>query len=90
MRIYPLIAGGKAKIQPVEFIIHNEGNGDWRVEGDKVERLFYNTNFDDEDAVLRFGHALSKMHLDEELRKAGCQNGDFVYIKDYSFEFKDE
>ena len=76
--------------EPVEFTIHNEGNGDWRVEGEKVERLFYNTNFKDDDSVLKFSRALSKMKLDEQLRKAGCKNGDYVYIKDYSFEFIDD
>lgn len=76
--------------EPVEFTIHNEGNGDWRVEGEKVERLFYNTNFKDDDSVLKFSRALSKMKLDEQLRKAGCKNGDYVYINDYSFEFIDD
>ena len=76
--------------EPVEFIIHNEGNGDWRVEGEKVERLFYATNFDDEDSVIKFSRALSKMKLDQALREKGCKNGDFVYIKDYSFEFMDD
>lgn len=76
--------------EPVEFTIHNEGNGDWRVEGEKIERLFNNTDFEDEDSVLKFSRSLSKMHLDEALREKGCKNGDFIYIKDYSFEFKDE
>ena len=76
--------------EPVDFVIYNEGNGDFRVEGEKVERLFNNTNFDDEESVLRFSRALSKMKLDEALRQKGCKHGDFVYIKDYSFEFTDD
>ena len=76
--------------EPVLFTIHNEGNGDWRVEGEKIERLFNNTNFKDDDSVMKFSRALSKMKLDEALREKGCKNGDFVYIKDYSFEFMDE
>ena len=75
--------------KPIDFVIHNEGNGDWRVEGERIERLFNNTNFKDEDSVYKFSRALSKMNLDEELRNKGCKNGDFVYIKDYSFEFHD-
>ena len=76
--------------EPVLFTIHNEGNGDWRVEGEKIERLFNNTNFKDDDSVMKFSRTLSKMKLDEALREKGCKNGDFVYIKDYSFEFMDE
>ena len=60
------------------------------MEGDKVERLFRNTNFNDEDSVLRFSRALSKMKLDEALREKGCKDGDQVFIEDYSFDFMDE
>ena len=76
--------------EPAEFEIFNEGNGIWRVEGDKITRLFHNTNFDDEDSIMRFSRALSKMKLDEALREKGCQNGDQVFIEDYSFDFVDE
>ena len=29
------------------------------------------------------------MKLDEALREKGCQNGDQVFIEDYSFDFVD-
>jgi len=76
--------------EPKEFEVYNEGNGIWRIEGEKVERLFHNTNLDDEDSVLKFSRALSKMKIDEALREKGCKNGDQVFIEDYSFEFMDE
>lgn len=76
--------------EPKQFEIFNEGNGIWRVEGDKVKRLFQNTNFKDDDSILRFSRALSKMNLDEALREKGCRNGDQVFIEDYSFEFMDD
>ena len=76
--------------KPEEFTIHNEGNGVFRVEGDKVERLFEATNFDDDDAVMRFSRTISNMKIDEALRKKGCKHGDRVFIKDYSFEFMDD
>lgn len=76
--------------EPKEFEIHNEGNGVWRVEGDKVRRLFLNTNFKDDDSIMRFSRALSKMKLDDALREAGCHDGDQVFIEDYSFDFVDD
>ena len=76
--------------EPKQFEIFNEGNGVWRVQGDKIQRLFLNTNFKDDDSVMRFSRALSKMKLDEALREKGCKNGDQVFIEDYSFEFMDE
>ena len=94
---FPLYDPGKAekKIvytyeEPEPFEIFNEGNGIWRVQGDKVERLFRNTNFKDEDSILRFSRALSKMKLDDALREKGCRNGDQVFIQDYSFDFMDD
>ena len=76
--------------EPEQFKIFNEGNGVWRVEGEKIERLFRNTNFKDDDSILRFSRALSKMKLDDALRQRGCKNGDQVFIQDYSFDFMDE
>ena len=76
--------------EPKPFEIFNEGNGIWRVEGDKITRLFHNTNLKDEDSLMRFSRQLSKMKLDEALREKGCKNGDQVFIEDYSFEFMDE
>ncbi len=72
------------------FEIFNEGNGVWRVEGDRISRLFAGTDFKDEDSVLRFSRALSNMKLDDALRERGCRNGDQVFIQDYSFDFMDE
>ena len=74
--------------EPVDFTIFNEGNGDWRVEGEKIIRLFNATDFDNEDSIMKFSRALSKMKLDDALKEKGCKDGDFVYIKDYSFEYK--
>ena len=76
--------------EPVPFTIHNEGNGVWRVEGEKVTRLFINTDFNNEESVLQFSRALSRMKLDDALRAKGCQNGDQVFIQDYSFDFVDD
>ena len=95
--IFPLYETGKENEKvvytyetPVEFTVHNEGNGIFRVEGEKVERLFNNTNFKDDDSILRFSRALSNMHIDEALREKGCKDGDRVYIKDYGFDFIDD
>lgn len=95
--LFPLYEVGKEEEKVIytyekqaEFTVHNEGNHMWRIEGDKVERLFNNTNFSDDDSVMRFSRALSKMKIDEELRRRGCKDGDRVYIKDYGFDFIDD
>ncbi|MBQ1477056.1 MAG: GTPase ObgE [Erysipelotrichaceae bacterium] len=73
-----------------EFKVFNEGNGMWRVEGEKIDRLFAQTDFHDDDSVLHFSRALSRMKVDEILKERGCKNGDRVYIRDYGFDFIDE
>lgn len=77
-------------VKPEEFKVVNEGNHMWRIESEKISRLFKQTNFKDDDSVLRFSRTLSKMNIDEALREKGCQNGDRVYIEDYGFDFIDE
>ncbi|MDO4500469.1 MAG: GTPase ObgE [Erysipelotrichaceae bacterium] len=72
-----------------EFEIVNEGNGIFRIESEKIERLFARINLKNEDQALRFSRTLSKMKVDEALREKGCKDGDRVFIKDYSFEFID-
>ena len=76
--------------KPKEFEVFNEGNGIFRLEGEKIFRLFERTNLKDEDDALRFSRALTKMNVDDALREKGCKNGDRVFIKDYSFEFIDD
>jgi len=95
--IFPLYNTNKSSekvvytYEPVkEFEVFNEGNGIFRIEGEKIIRLFEKTNLKDEDSALRFSRTLTKMKVDEALREKGCKDGDRVFIKDYSFEFIDD
>lgn len=69
------------------FIIHNLGNHQWKLESERVMKLFEMTDFNNESNVYRFGTTLRKMGVDDALRKAGCQEGDLIFIKEFSFEF---
>ena len=73
-----------------EFEVFNEGNGVFRIESKKIERLFERTDLKNEESALRFARNLSKMKVDEALKNIGCKNGDMVFIKDYGFEFIDD
>ena len=57
------------------------------IKGDIVEKLFKMTNFNTEEALIRFSHKLRKMGIDDELEKMGIQEGDIVRILDYEFEY---
>ena len=72
------------------FKVFNEGNGVYRVEGEKLSRLLSQVDFDDEDSIIRFSNQLRKLKVDEALREKGCKDGDRVYIEDFGFDFIEE
>lgn len=77
------------KHEPEEtpFKITQDEDGTWVLYGDKLETLFAMTNFDHEEAVMRFSRQLRSMGIDEALRQKGAQNGDLVRIDEFVFEF---
>jgi GTP-binding protein len=75
---------GRRKDQ--EFTIRRENNV-FIVEGESIHRLARRTQFGTHDAMQRFAHILRKMGVDRELRKRGAQDGHYVRIGDYEFEF---
>ena len=58
------------------------------IKGDKVEKLFLMTNFNTEEALVRFSNRLRKMGIDDALIDAGIEEGDIVRILDYEFEWR--
>ena len=80
----------------LEFIFKEEKpytitkDGDiWVIKGEKIEKLFNMTRFNEDEAVLRFARKLKGMGVEEELEKMGAKRGDTVQILDYMFEFKE-
>ena len=57
------------------------------IKGEEVEKLFKMTNFNTEEALVRFSNKLRRMGIDDELEKMGIQEGDIVRILDYEFEY---
>ena len=57
------------------------------IKGEQVEKLFKMTNFNTEEALLRFSYKLRKMGIDDELEKMGIEEGDIVRILDFEFEY---
>lgn len=80
----------KFKEEEYPFEIFNEGNGVYRIEGEKVSRLLGQVDFDDEDSILRFSRTLKNLKVDQALREKGCKNGDRIYIEDFGFDFIEE
>jgi len=68
------------------FTIRRENNV-FIVEGEAIERLAKRTKFESYDAVQRFATIMRRMGVDRELRKRGAEDGHYVRIGDYEFEF---
>ena len=67
-----------------------ERDGDiWVIKGEEIEKLFYMTKFNEDEAVLRFARKLRGMGVEDELERLGAKRGDEVQILDYMFEFKE-
>ncbi len=64
-------------------------DGIWVIKGEKIEKLFNMTRFNEDEAVLRFARKLKGMGVEDELEKLGAKRGDEVQILDYIFEFKE-
>ena len=69
------------------FTIIKEGNV-WVVRGEEVEKLLRMSNFNTEEALIRFANKLKKMGIDEKLDKLGAEDGDIVRILNYEFEYE--
>jgi GTPase len=61
------------------FVVERE-NGAFRIRGRRIERLAAQTNFDNEESAERFQRDLTRLGIDEELRRAGVAAGDTVRI----------
>ncbi|MFV0425103.1 MAG: GTPase ObgE [Bacilli bacterium] len=72
-----------------EFKVSKIDDRIYEITGEKIEKIFLRTNFDQEDSVLKFASTLRKMGIEDELRKIGCVDGDVVRIMDFEFEMHD-
>lgn len=57
------------------------------VTGSQVLLFFERTNFSEEEGILRFARQLRSLGVEDELVKAGIENGDTVNVYGYEFEF---
>ncbi len=70
-----------------DFEIVNLGNGRWKVESKKVDRLAELVDFDKEDETYQFALTLQKMGIDAALYKAGARAGDQVIVGTYIMDY---
>ena len=64
-------------------------NDTWVVVGEKIEKILRMTKFSSDEAVARFSNKLRRLGIDDKLKEMGAQDGDYVRILDFEFEYKD-
>ena len=72
-----------------DFSVKNLGNGRWKVESNKIDRLVEQLNLDDEEQAYQFGLTLKNMGVDKALNDAGVQDGDQVLVGTFIMEYKE-
>ena len=70
-----------------DFEIVNLGNGRWKVESKKVDRLAELVDFDKEEETYQFALTLQKMGIDAALYEAGAREGDQVIVGTYIMDY---
>ena len=63
-------------------------NGIWQIKGEKVEKLFNMTKFEEEEGAMRFARKLKGMGIEDELARLGAKPGDDVEINGFLFTYK--
>jgi len=73
----------------ISFTIERDEEGSYHVKGKRIERAAAMTQWDYEEAVMRFQNILETLGVSAALEKAGVQGGDTVFIGDFEFEWSD-
>ena len=69
-----------------EFIVRKEGET-FVIEGKAINRLMGRINIDDNESMYYFQKNLKSLGIEDELKKQGIQEGDFVKILNWTFEW---
>ncbi|MCZ2122448.1 MAG: GTPase ObgE [Anaerolineales bacterium] len=79
----------KPEVDPNQFEIAREDGSEWRITGVAIERAAKMTYWEHDGSVRRFQKMMTKLGVDEALRKAGIQEGDTVYVGNFELEWQE-
>lgn len=68
-------------------VVEEEDGKVYVIEGTFVDRLLSAVNVNDADSLRYFHKVLKNKGIFDELREMGIQDGDFVRVKDFEFEY---
>jgi GTP-binding protein len=72
------------------FSVTQEGPGEFRVRGKKIERVVAMTNMESDEALERLQLTFERMGVSRALEQAGVKGGDVVYFGKQELHWEDE
>ena len=72
-----------------DFKIVKLGLGRFKVDSEKIDRLFDTVDFDKEEETYQFAMTLQKMGVDKALYEAGARDGDQVIVNTFIMDYKE-
>ena len=60
---------------------------EFEIQGEQIIKFYRMTNISTDEGMMVLMTKLRKLKIDDELEKMGAQDGDIVYLDDFSFEY---
>ncbi len=70
-----------------EFFIEKIKPHVYRISGDKIVKFYRMTNISTDEGMMVLMTKLRKLKVDDELERCGAEDGDEVFLDDFSFEY---
>jgi GTPase len=78
----------RAAEDPKAFTVQQTDEG-WLVRGEAIERAAAMTYWEHRESVRRFQRLMENIGVEEALREAGVEEGDTVFVGEYTLEWQD-
>ncbi|MDY6846541.1 MAG: GTPase ObgE [Chloroflexota bacterium] len=78
----------RASEDPKAFTVKEVEDG-WQVNGEAIERAAAMTYWEHRESVRRFQRLMENIGVEEALQEAGVEEGDTVYVGEYTLEWQD-
>ena len=69
------------------FVIEKISAHEYRITGDKIIKFYRMTNISTDEGMMVLMTKLRKLKVDDELERMGADDGDIVYLDDFTFEY---
>lgn len=70
-----------------EFYVERLSSHEFAILGDKIIKFYRMTNISTDEGMMVLMTKLRKLRVDDELERMGANDGDTVYLDDFSFDF---